>query len=69
MTPLEILWRNPYPVGARCRRRRFEREGKNSFTFCGSSCKDTAVTGQRYPIWRLWWWEGSLIHREIASTQ
>ena len=38
-------------------------------TFCKSSCKDTSVTGQRYPIWRLWWWEGSLIHREIASTQ
>ena len=30
MTPLEILWRNPYPVRARGRRRRFEREGQNS---------------------------------------
>jgi hypothetical protein len=30
MTPLEILWRNPYPVRARCRRHRFEREGENS---------------------------------------
>jgi len=30
MTPLEILWRNPYPVRDRCRRRRFEREGENS---------------------------------------
>jgi hypothetical protein len=30
MTPSEILWRNPYPVRARCRRRRFEREGENS---------------------------------------
>jgi hypothetical protein len=30
MTPLEILWRSPYPVRARCRRRRFEREGENS---------------------------------------
>jgi len=29
MAPLEILWRNPYPC-ARCRRRRFEREGENS---------------------------------------
>jgi hypothetical protein len=68
MTPLEIPWPNPYPLCARCRRRRFEREGKNSFTFCKSSCKDTAVTGERYPIWRLWR-ESSLIHREIASTQ
>lgn len=30
MTPSEILWRNPYPVRARCRWRRFEREGENS---------------------------------------
>ena len=42
MTPWEILWPNPYPLCARYRRRRFEREGKNSFTFCKSSCKDTA---------------------------
>jgi len=69
MTPLEILWRNPYPVRDRCGGVGSSERARTPCTFCKSSCKDTSVTGQRYPIWRLWWWEGSLIHREIASTQ